>query len=185
DAARPGRGRDRGRRGAAARRGSVPHHQPGRHPEPEGVRARAAEGGAVPGAARGPAAAARLPAHDEPARAARRPAQEPARAAEPARLLRQARPAREGGARAHARGDGRPLRGARRLTSGAGIASDALPSAREVVMAIRIVRLGTPRARGEGLRVGTVRHPPRGVPKRELAKRDYYDVWLPELAASA
>lgn len=52
-------------------------------------------------------------------------------------------------------------------------------------MAIRIVRLGTPRARGEGLRVGTVRHPPRGVPKRELAKRDYYDVWLPELAPSA
>jgi uncharacterized protein YeaO (DUF488 family) len=52
-------------------------------------------------------------------------------------------------------------------------------------MAIRIVRLGTPRARGEGLRIGTVRHPPRGVPKREYASRDFYDVWLPELAPGA
>src|SRR5512147_1965820 len=52
-------------------------------------------------------------------------------------------------------------------------------------MAIRIVRLGDPRARGEGLRLGTVRHPPRGVPKPELAARDFYDVWLPELAPSA
>ncbi len=52
-------------------------------------------------------------------------------------------------------------------------------------MAVRIVRLGTPRPRGEGLRIGTVRHPPRGVPKRELAARDFYDVWLPELAPSA
>ena len=52
-------------------------------------------------------------------------------------------------------------------------------------MAIRIVRLGDPRARGEGLRLGTVRHPPRGVPKRDLAARDFYDVWLPELAPSA
>jgi uncharacterized protein YeaO (DUF488 family) len=51
-------------------------------------------------------------------------------------------------------------------------------------MAIRIVRLGTPRARGEGLRVGTVRRPPRGVPKSEHASRDFYDVWLPELAPS-
>jgi uncharacterized protein YeaO (DUF488 family) len=49
---------------------------------------------------------------------------------------------------------------------------------------IRIVRLGTPRARGEGLRVGTVRRPPRGVPKSEQASRDFYDVWLPELAPS-
>ncbi len=52
-------------------------------------------------------------------------------------------------------------------------------------MPIRIVRLGAPRARGEGLRVGTVRRPPRGVPKHEHAARDFYDVWLPELAPSA
>ena len=49
---------------------------------------------------------------------------------------------------------------------------------------IRIVRLGTPRARGEGLRVGTVRRPPRGVPKAEFASRDFYDAWLPDLAPS-
>ena len=52
-------------------------------------------------------------------------------------------------------------------------------------MAIRIVRLGTPRSRGEGLRLGTVRRPPRGVKKSDYARRDYYDVWLPELAPSA
>jgi uncharacterized protein YeaO (DUF488 family) len=52
-------------------------------------------------------------------------------------------------------------------------------------MAIRIVRLGSPRARAEGVRIGTVRHPPRGVPKREHAARDFYDVWLPDLAPSA
>jgi len=51
-------------------------------------------------------------------------------------------------------------------------------------MAIRIVRLGSPRAQNEGLRVGTVRRPPRGVPKAEYARRDFYDVWLPELAPS-
>lgn len=51
-------------------------------------------------------------------------------------------------------------------------------------MAIRIVRLGTPRIPGEGLRLGTVRRPPRGVPKSEYASRDFYDVWLPELAPS-
>ena len=51
-------------------------------------------------------------------------------------------------------------------------------------MAIRIVRLGSPRAKGEGTRIGTVRRPPRGVPKRDFAKRDYYDVWLPDLAPS-
>jgi uncharacterized protein YeaO (DUF488 family) len=51
-------------------------------------------------------------------------------------------------------------------------------------MSIRIVRLGTPRAAGEGLRLGTVRRPPRGVPKAEFAKRDYYDVWLPNLSPS-
>ena len=52
-------------------------------------------------------------------------------------------------------------------------------------MAIRIVQLGTPRTPGEGLRLGTVRRPPRGVPKEEFARRDYYDVWLPNLAPSA
>lgn len=52
-------------------------------------------------------------------------------------------------------------------------------------MAVRIVRLGSRRGVGEGLRIGTVRHPPRGVPKAALAKRDFYDVWLPELAPSA
>lgn len=51
-------------------------------------------------------------------------------------------------------------------------------------MAIRIVRLGTPRAKGEGLRIGTVRRPPRGVPKSEFASRDFYDVWFPNLAPS-
>ena len=52
-------------------------------------------------------------------------------------------------------------------------------------MAIRVVRLGSPRGAGEGVRVGTVRRPPRGVPKSEFAARDFYDVWLPELAPSA
>ncbi len=52
-------------------------------------------------------------------------------------------------------------------------------------MAVRIVRLGSERARGEGLRVGTVRYPPRGVPKSEHAAQNWYDVWLPELAPSA
>jgi uncharacterized protein YeaO (DUF488 family) len=52
-------------------------------------------------------------------------------------------------------------------------------------MAIRIVQLGTPRAQGEGLRLGTVRRPPRGVPKAEFASRDFYDVWLPNLSPSA
>jgi len=51
-------------------------------------------------------------------------------------------------------------------------------------MAIRVVRLGSPRAQGEGLRLGTVRRPPRGVPKAEHATRDFYDVWLPDLAPS-
>jgi uncharacterized protein YeaO (DUF488 family) len=52
-------------------------------------------------------------------------------------------------------------------------------------MAVRVVRLGTPRRRGEGLRIGTVRHPPRGIPKSEHAARNWYDVWFPELAPSA
>lgn len=51
-------------------------------------------------------------------------------------------------------------------------------------MPIRIVRLGSPREEEEGLRIGTVRRPPRGVPKPEIASRDFYDVWLPELAPS-
>ena len=51
-------------------------------------------------------------------------------------------------------------------------------------MAIRIVRLGTPRASREGLRLGTVRRPPRGVSKAETASRDFYDVWVPEIAPS-
>jgi len=52
-------------------------------------------------------------------------------------------------------------------------------------MALRIVRLGTPRHANEGLRIGTVRHPPRGVLKKDYARRNYFDVWLPELAPSA
>lgn len=52
-------------------------------------------------------------------------------------------------------------------------------------MAIRIVRLGDPRHKDEGLRIGTVRHPPRGVPKAEHASRNFYDVWLPDIAPSA
>jgi uncharacterized protein YeaO (DUF488 family) len=52
-------------------------------------------------------------------------------------------------------------------------------------MSVRIVRLGTTRKTGEGTRIGTVRKPPRGVPKSEFASRDYYDVWLPLLAPSA
>jgi uncharacterized protein YeaO (DUF488 family) len=51
-------------------------------------------------------------------------------------------------------------------------------------MAVRIVRLGTKRIPGEGIRIGTVRRPPRGVPKNEFASRDFYDVWLPNLAPS-
>jgi uncharacterized protein YeaO (DUF488 family) len=51
-------------------------------------------------------------------------------------------------------------------------------------MAVRVVRLGQPRQPDEGLRVGTVRRPPRGVRKADFARRDYYDVWLPELAPS-
>jgi uncharacterized protein YeaO (DUF488 family) len=52
-------------------------------------------------------------------------------------------------------------------------------------VAIRIVRLGTARLPGEGLRIGTVRRPPRGVPKQEFSSRNFYDVWLPTLAPSA
>ena len=51
-------------------------------------------------------------------------------------------------------------------------------------MAIRIVRLGSPRVKGEGTRIGTVRRPPRGVPKSEFASRNFYDVWFPNLSPS-
>ena len=51
-------------------------------------------------------------------------------------------------------------------------------------MAVRIVRLGSPRAQDEGTRIGTVRRPPRGVPKSEFATQNYYDVWFPTLAPS-
>jgi uncharacterized protein YeaO (DUF488 family) len=51
-------------------------------------------------------------------------------------------------------------------------------------VAIRIVRLGSPRLEGEGIRIGTVRRPPRGVPKAEFASQNWYDVWFPTLAPS-
>ena len=52
-------------------------------------------------------------------------------------------------------------------------------------MPIRIVRLGSPRAANEGVRIGTVRRPPRGVPKSKFASQNWYDVWFPNLAPSA
>jgi uncharacterized protein YeaO (DUF488 family) len=52
-------------------------------------------------------------------------------------------------------------------------------------MAVRVVRLGSARAPDEGTRIGTVRRPPRGVPKAEFAAQDWYDVWFPNLAPSA
>lgn len=51
-------------------------------------------------------------------------------------------------------------------------------------MTVRIVRLGSPRAVGEGTRIGTVRRPPRGVPREQFAAQDWYDVWYPNLAPS-
>jgi uncharacterized protein YeaO (DUF488 family) len=63
-------------------------------------------------------------------------------------------------------------------------ADGRLPAIQGAAMAVRIVRLGSPRRKHEGLRIGTVRRPPRGVPKSEYAKRDLYDVWLPNLAPS-
>jgi uncharacterized protein YeaO (DUF488 family) len=51
-------------------------------------------------------------------------------------------------------------------------------------MAVRVVRLGTPRTAGEGTRIGTVRRPPRGVPKTAFSSQNWYDVWLPNLAPS-
>lgn len=52
-------------------------------------------------------------------------------------------------------------------------------------MTIHIVKLGSPRLQGEGLRIGTVRRPPRGVPKDEFASKNWYDVWYPNLAPRA
>ena len=51
-------------------------------------------------------------------------------------------------------------------------------------MSVRVVRLGTPRVRGEGTRIGTVRRPPRGVPKAQFSRQNWYDVWFPNLAPS-
>lgn len=51
-------------------------------------------------------------------------------------------------------------------------------------MSVRIVRLGSPRVRGEGIRIGTVRRPPRGVPKAQFSRQNWYDVWFPNLAPS-
>jgi uncharacterized protein YeaO (DUF488 family) len=51
-------------------------------------------------------------------------------------------------------------------------------------MPVRVVRLGSPRSRDEGPRLGTVRRPPRGVPKARFARDDWYDLWLPDLAPS-
>ena len=51
-------------------------------------------------------------------------------------------------------------------------------------MSVRVVRLGTPRLGGEGTRIGTVRRPPRGVPKTEFSAGNWYDVWFPNLAPS-
>ena len=51
-------------------------------------------------------------------------------------------------------------------------------------MAVRVVRLGSNRSKGEGIRIGTVRLPPRGVPKAEFSSKDWYDVWFPNLAPS-
>ena len=51
-------------------------------------------------------------------------------------------------------------------------------------MSVRIVRLGSPRVSGEGTRIGTVRRPPRGVPKAQFSRRNWYDVWFPNLAPS-
>jgi len=51
-------------------------------------------------------------------------------------------------------------------------------------MVVRVVRLGGPRVEGEGIRIGTVRRPPRGVPKTEFASGNWYDVWFPNLAPS-
>src|SRR5688572_14768110 len=71
-----------------------------------------------------------------------------------------------------------PRTGPRNSSAGCSRSSGAEPGV------IRIVRLGSPRDPDEGLRLGTVRRPPRGVKKNDYARRDFYDVWLPELAPS-
>jgi uncharacterized protein YeaO (DUF488 family) len=53
------------------------------------------------------------------------------------------------------------------------------------MMAVRVVRLGSRRLQDEGLRIGTVRRPPRGVPKSEYARQNWYDIWYPNLSPSA
>ena len=58
------------------------------------------------------------------------------------------------------------------------------PSSYQFRMSVRVVRLGTPRSRGEGTRIGTVRRPPRGVPKAKFSSQNWYDVWFPNLAPS-
>jgi uncharacterized protein YeaO (DUF488 family) len=55
----------------------------------------------------------------------------------------------------------------------------------EIAMSVAVVRLGSPRKANEGLRLGTVRRPPRGVPKSEYSKRNFYDIWLPKLSPTA
>jgi len=55
---------------------------------------------------------------------------------------------------------------------------------KEVIMTVHVVRLGSDRVEGEGLRIGTVRRPPRGVPKAEYASQNWYDIWFPNLAPS-
>src|SRR5690606_8887380 len=76
-----------------------------------------------------------------------------------------------------------------RSGSGAGLhvairRATMLRTTTEETMVVRVVRLGTDRAVDEGLRIGTVRRPPRGVPKSEFASRNWYDVWFPNLAPS-
>ena len=60
-----------------------------------------------------------------------------------------------------------------------------LKATEDPIVPVRIVRLGTPRHADEGLRIGTVRRPPRGVPKERFAADNWYDVWFPNLAPSA
>ena len=66
----------------------------------------------------------------------------------------------------------------------ASVATQAVPLEKTTVMAAKIVKLGSARSADEGIRLGTVRRPPRGVPKSDFAKRDFYDVWLPILSPS-
>ena len=73
-----------------------------------------------------------------------------------------------------------------KLGAGCSVASGSQAATDDwALLPIRIVRLGTPRATGEGVRLGTVRRPPRGVKKQDFARLDYFDVWMPDLAPSA